>query len=125
MKLVRYIGFAHVRGLDDRALATLGLEGTESLEFTREERVLDLPDNVADALLTQLPREFKEEPRPEEMLEEELTKDELIEEANQLGVPGMSKLAKKTKAEIATAILKKREELAAIDESAIIDNLTS
>jgi Rho termination factor, N-terminal domain len=102
MKNVEYIGGSTERILNSDDMLTLGVDDHPGLWFTQDTLVQELEDDVAECVLS-LRAEFAVHIPVE--TEEELsdkTKDELLEAAKGLEIPGTSKM---TKDELVDAIL--------------------
>lgn len=96
---IRYTGAADQRVLSPHDMLSLGVEEHEGLTWVEGQRVLDVEDDIADALLEKLPREFEQQVDP--ALESEYTKAELLQMAED---QGLSPRQSMTKAELAELI---------------------
>lgn len=110
MQNIRFVGAEDERVLSADDMLKLGFEDHPGLWFTRADRVVEVEDDLAEVLTSMRPVQFVIEPNPAD----DMTKDELLAEAKNLGVEGVN--THSTKAEIADAIKAKAHAGASPDE---------
>lgn len=124
MKKVRYIGGSDQRILSTADMAAIGIEDHPGLWFTQAEPVLEVEDDVAEAVLG-LRGQFKQEATDDELVEDlvdEESRDDLAERAKAMGVKGTSKMNKE---ELAEAIVAKEAEIDAANKDKVSEGVPS